>query len=281
MRDPSPASPQCDANFGFAALARFQARGLRSMSESLLADRQGARNAARPRRSGRAASANPEDTAARLTLPRPRSAVRPCGRRSPPSSPWRSCRRRMPSRPAAGMWCIWSSASPARRRRAPCARPAKLALERGRIGYTEALGLPALRERIARHYRGHLRRSRRSGADRRHHRLLGRLRPGLSRLLRSGRSRRHRGAGLSRLPQHPRGLGIEPVDHRDRPGDRWAMTARHVAAAHAEKPLDGVLVMSPANPTGMMIERARLARRSPPHAGASACGSSRTRSITA
>ena len=33
------------------------------------------------------------------------------------------------------------------------------ALERETLGYTVALGLPALRERIARHYRGALRRS--------------------------------------------------------------------------------------------------------------------------
>ena len=45
----------------------------------------------------------------------------------------------------------WRWASPARRRRARRSRAAA-ALERETLGYTVALGLPALRERIARHY---------------------------------------------------------------------------------------------------------------------------------
>ncbi len=36
------------------------------------------------------------------------------------------------------------------------------------------------------------------------------------------------------------------------PETRWALTPEMLAKAHAEKPLDGVLVASPANPTGTM-----------------------------
>ena len=39
----------------------------------------------------------------------------------------------------------------------------------------------------------------------------------------------------------------------------YVMTARAVRAAHAHKPLKGVLAMSPANPSGTMIGRAGLA----------------------
>ena len=48
---------------------------------------------------------------------------------------------------------IWKWASPARPRRVLRCEAVKRALDRENLGYTVALGLPALRERIARHYR--------------------------------------------------------------------------------------------------------------------------------
>jgi aspartate/methionine/tyrosine aminotransferase len=56
-----------------------------------------------------------------------------------------------------------------------------------------------------------------------------------------------------------RTLGCEPVMLETGPGTRWSPTAAMIAAAAREKRLDGVLIASPNNPTGTMIEPARLA----------------------
>ena len=75
-------------------------------------------------------------------------------------------------------------------------------------------------------------------------------------------------------------LGLEPVVIPLSKPDGWIMTAQAVAAAHAEKPLHGILAMSPANPSGTMIGRDAWPS-SGPRAGASAYGSFPTRFITA
>jgi aspartate/methionine/tyrosine aminotransferase len=136
---------------------------------------------------------------------------------------------------------------------------AKRALERGTIGYTPALGLPALRERIARHY-----------AD-----TYGvRLDPARVAVT-TGSSAGFILAFLACFdagdrvaiasPGYPayrnilEALGIEPVIIETGPADRWAITPAAIAAAHAQAPLSGVLVMSPANPTGVMMGEAAIA----------------------
>jgi aspartate/methionine/tyrosine aminotransferase len=48
-------------------------------------------------------------------------------------------------------------------------------------------------------------------------------------------------------------LGVETVDIPVNKENRFAMTAAALRKAHAEQKLDGVLVMSPANPTGVML----------------------------
>ena len=48
-------------------------------------------------------------------------------------------------------------------------------------------------------------------------------------------------------------LGCEPVLLHTGPETRWAVTPEMLLAAHREKPLKGVLVASPANPTGTMM----------------------------
>jgi aspartate/methionine/tyrosine aminotransferase len=53
-------------------------------------------------------------------------------------------------------------------------------------------------------------------------------------------------------------LGLEPVVIPLARADGWIMTAAAVERAHAEKPLKGVLAMSPANPSGTMIGRDAL-----------------------
>ena len=53
-------------------------------------------------------------------------------------------------------------------------------------------------------------------------------------------------------------LGCEVVTLACGPRTRYQPTMEMLAAAHAEQPLDGVVVASPANPTGTMIDTAEL-----------------------
>jgi aspartate/methionine/tyrosine aminotransferase len=136
---------------------------------------------------------------------------------------------------------------------------AKAAIDAGRIGYTEALGLAALRERIARHYRD----------------VYG-VEVGPERIaVTTGSSAGFVLAFLAMFepgdrvaitaPGYPayrnifEALDVEVVTIPLEKADGYVMTARAVRAAHAQKPLKGVLAMSPANPSGTMIGRAGLA----------------------
>jgi len=129
----------------------------------------------------------------------------------------------------------------------------KAALDGARVPYTDALGLPALRERIARHYRD----------------TYGVSIPASRVAVTTGSSA---GFILSFLamfdvgdriaipsPGYPAyrnildALGIEVVELPTTAETRFAVTAELIAAAHAKTPLRGVLVMSPANPTGVMM----------------------------
>jgi aspartate/methionine/tyrosine aminotransferase len=124
----------------------------------------------------------------------------------------------------------------------------------GRIAYTEALGIPSLRARIARHY-----------GDA--HGVF--VDPGRI-VITTGSSA---GFILSFLalfetgdrialasPGYPpyrhilTALGCEPVLIETGPETRWEITGEGLLAAHRTKPLQGVLVASPANPTGTMIK---------------------------
>ena len=108
------------------------------------------------------------------------------------------------------------------------------------IGYTEALGIAPLRERIARHYRRYVRRRRRARAGGRDDRLLGRLRPRLPRACSTRARGGDHGAGLSGLSQHPRGprprAGDDPARRgrrlgHDGGGGRSALTPRRRSPA--------------------------------------------------
>ena len=55
-------------------------------------------------------------------------------------------------------------------------------------------------------------------------------------------------------------LGLVAVEIPVGPDTRWALTAEHIEAAHREAPLAGVLVASPANPTGTMTSPEELTR---------------------
>ena len=54
-------------------------------------------------------------------------------------------------------------------------------------------------------------------------------------------------------------LGFEPVEIEVMPQDGWRLSVGAVAKAHGAGPLDGLMVESPANPTGAMLPRADLA----------------------
>jgi aspartate/methionine/tyrosine aminotransferase len=145
---------------------------------------------------------------------------------------------------------------------APAPKTARLAaqraLETGRIDYTSALGIPSLRERIARHYRDAYRCQ---------------VEP--SRIVvTTGSSGAFILAFLAMfepgdrvavtVPGYPpyrhilTALGCEPVLIETTSDTRHALTGEALLAAHHKAPLKGVLVGSPANPTGTMMSREAL-----------------------
>ncbi|WP_336488967.1 pyridoxal phosphate-dependent aminotransferase [Methylobacterium nigriterrae] len=136
---------------------------------------------------------------------------------------------------------------------------ARRALDAGRVPYTEALGLPALRERIARHYRD------RYGVSLPPERVVVTTGSSAGFIL-AFMSLFDAGARVA-VPQpgYPAyrsilaALDLVPAPMVLRDEDRYAPTARSLRAAHAAQPLSGVLVMSPANPSGTVITPDRLA----------------------
>lgn len=127
------------------------------------------------------------------------------------------------------------------------------ALAAGRVAYTEALGIMGLRERIARHYRDW------------HGVALDPARV----VVTTGSSGGFLLAFLSMFdvgqrvaiaaPGYPAyrnilaAVGLEVVEIPTGADTRYALSPEAVAAAHARKPLAGVLAMSPANPTGVVM----------------------------
>ena len=133
----------------------------------------------------------------------------------------------------------------------PVLEAARRALE-GRLGYTEALGIRPLREAIAAHY------ATAYGLPVAADRVA----------VTAGSSGAFTLAFLAAFdvgqrvamptPGYPAyrnllgALGLEAVEIECGRDTRWALTPEMIRAAHAEKPLHGVLVASPANPTGTM-----------------------------
>jgi aspartate/methionine/tyrosine aminotransferase len=136
---------------------------------------------------------------------------------------------------------------------------AKAALEAGRIGYTEALGIAPLRERIARHY------AEAYGVAVAPERVV--VTTGSSAgfvlafltLFDPGQRVAITAPGYPAYRNILEALGLEPVTIPLTKAEGWIMTAAAVERAQAERPLHGVLAMSPANPSGTMIGRKPLA----------------------
>lgn len=135
---------------------------------------------------------------------------------------------------------------------------AQAALESGSLPYTQALGLPALRERIAAHYV----------------RTYGITVPAERIVVTTGSSAGFVLAFLGLFdagarvavpqPGYPayrsilNALDLVPAPLVLRAEDRFAPTGAALRALHREQALSGVLVMSPANPSGTVIEPERL-----------------------
>src|SRR3712207_466858 len=121
---------------------------------------------------------------------------------------------------------------------------AKAALDAGRIGYTEALGIASLRERIARHYRETY------GVGIAPERVVvttgssaGFVLAFLS-LFDPGQRVAITAPGYPAYRNILEALGLEPVTIPLGKADGWIMTAAAVERAHGERPLHGVLAMS-------------------------------------
>jgi aspartate/methionine/tyrosine aminotransferase len=136
---------------------------------------------------------------------------------------------------------------------APAIAAARGALATSRLGYTETLGIASLRTRIARHYRE------RHGLDLDPARVV----------VTTGSSAGFILAFLSMfeasdrvavaVPGYPpyrhilKALGCEPVLIPTGADTRWSINPEMLIAAHRRAPLKGLLVASPANPTGTMM----------------------------
>ncbi|WP_208991164.1 aminotransferase class I/II-fold pyridoxal phosphate-dependent enzyme [Pseudovibrio sp. Tun.PSC04-5.I4] len=126
-------------------------------------------------------------------------------------------------------------------------------LSSGRLGYTEAQGIPKLKQSISRYYQ------RNFGLEVPVERIFATTgsSAGFNLAFLAGFDPGDRIAITS--PGYPayrniiEVLGLECVEIEVGPETRWSLTPELLEKAHREKPLKGVLVASPANPTGTMM----------------------------
>jgi aspartate/methionine/tyrosine aminotransferase len=139
-------------------------------------------------------------------------------------------------------------------------KAAQAALAQGRLGYTESLGIPSLRSRIARHY-GEMYdlgvdparivvTTGSSGAF-----VLAYLA-----LFEPGDRVALANPGYPPYRHILSALGCEPILIETSADTRWALSAKALIAAHQRAPLKGVVIASPANPTGTMVDADALSR---------------------
>ncbi len=135
---------------------------------------------------------------------------------------------------------------------------ARSALQSGRLGYTDAAGTQPFRRRVAEHY------NEQYAIELSSDRVFAT----------TGSSAGFNLAFLAAFdagdrvaiatPGYPayrnimRALAIEPVEIETDQETRWALTANQIREAHALSPLKGVLIASPANPSGTMMKPAAL-----------------------
>ena len=123
----------------------------------------------------------------------------------------------------------------------------------GRLAYTESLGIPSLRARIARHYRESC------GFDVSADRIIVTTGSSAGFILAFLAAFNPGDRVALAVPGYPpsrhilSALGCEPVLIETGADTRYALTGAALLAAHRRTPLKGVLVASPANPTGTMM----------------------------
>ena len=135
---------------------------------------------------------------------------------------------------------------------------ARAALDSTRIDYTAALGTPSLRARIARHYRESY------GFEVDSSRIVVTTGSSAAFILAFMAMFEPGDRIAVTVPGYPpyrhilTALGCEPVLIETSSETRHALTGEALLAAHRKAPLKGVLVASPANPTGTMMSREAL-----------------------
>src|SRR5271156_5116132 len=135
---------------------------------------------------------------------------------------------------------------------------AHAALDSMRIDYTAALGTPSLRERIARHYRESY------GFTVDSSRIVVTTGSSAAFILAFMAMFEPGDRVAVTVPGYPpyrhilTALGCEPVLIETSSETRHALTGEALLVAHRKTPLKGVLVASPANPTGTMMSREAL-----------------------
>lgn len=133
------------------------------------------------------------------------------------------------------------------------------ALDDNSLGYTLALGMEPLRVRIAQHYRDTY------GVDVPAERIVVTTGSSAGFILTFLALFDHGDTVALPSPGYPcyrqilRALGQQPIMIETGPNTRWMPTPEAVEAAHSEKRIRGLLIASPANPTGTMLEPERLA----------------------
>lgn len=139
------------------------------------------------------------------------------------------------------------------------AEAAQRALAEGRIGYTEALGMPQLRHRIAAHYKDAY------GLDIDPARVVVTTGSSAGFILAFLSAFEHGGRMALPVPGYPAydnilsALGIEVVQIHTTAQNRWAPTVADIERLQGEGRIDGLLLASPANPTGTMVDAESLA----------------------
>jgi aspartate/methionine/tyrosine aminotransferase len=136
---------------------------------------------------------------------------------------------------------------------------ARTALVDGRLRYTETLGLSSLRARIARHY---FERYNHSFDPARVVVTTGSSGGFVLAFLAMFEARDRVAVAVPGYPPYRHilaALGCEPVLIEVSAQTRWAITPEQLLAAHRAAPLAGLLIASPANPTGTMMRADALA----------------------
>ena len=136
----------------------------------------------------------------------------------------------------------------------PVVEAAQAALRHGYFGYTEALGTRALRARIAQHYGDAY------GVDIGPERIAattgssGGFNIALITAFDVGDRVAITTPGYPAYRNILRALGLEVIEIETHESTRYVLTPEMLAETHARTPLAGLLVASPANPTGTMIQ---------------------------